>query len=176
MKMNFDILGPFEIPLDEDGKIASSNGPLEPFWQAADDAMPGLRQGHGCYVFCIRTSGGPSYLPWYVGKTEKGFAKECFQSHKWQHYEKAMAKYKRAKPFMFLIPSLTADGKLSRAKRPRTISFLEDYLIGLGISRNDELRNKKDTKYYREICVPGLLNGKAGRNGSRQALRAAMGL
>lgn len=165
--MQFKVLGPFEIKPDKNSAIPSSQSS---FWDSVEDKHEGLSNGKGCYVFSIRTSGGSTLHPWYVGKTNKQtFCNECFKPHQRAHYWSALDRYKRAKPFIYLIPQITASGRYSQNTAGTVIDFVEKYLIGLALRANDELLNKRDTKLYREIVLPGFLNSGKGNLGAGAA-------
>lgn len=93
--MKFCTFGDFPILLDNYGNIPDD---LSSFWSLVG---VGLRNAKGCYVFGIRTSGGSSVYPWYVGRTLKSFKSECFQFHKRVLYGKALNFYKRKTPCLF---------------------------------------------------------------------------
>lgn len=77
--------GPFIISKKSNGLILATAEYLKQFWEEIDEEYPGLSCACGCYVFATRA--GKGVIPWYVGKTEKqSFAKECFYSHKINHY------------------------------------------------------------------------------------------
>lgn len=161
--MIFKIYGPYPIKLDDYGNIPAS---LTEFWDTIEESHDGLSTARGCYVFGISSSGGKRIAPWYIGKTNRQtFDAECFKSHQRNHYSKAINYYQRARPHLYLIPQLTNSGRFSTAKVSNSIAFVETYLIGFGLWANEELLNKRDTKLYREIELPGFLNSKTGKPG-----------
>jgi len=161
--MHFKIGGPFEISLDDNCCIPDS---LSEFWKRVDRRYDGLSQAKGCYVFAVKTSGRGGYYPWYVGKTNnQTFYNECFKPHQRVHYGKALNQYDKARAFLYLIPQMTKTGYFSKASSGQAIDFVETYLIGLGLRANRQLRNKKDTKLYREVILPGFLNSGRGKHG-----------
>jgi hypothetical protein len=175
MPMQFGTFGPFAIPVDEWGNISTS---LSNFWEGVEAEWLGLPNGRGCYVFGLSRSGGSRIEPWYVGKTNRqGFESECFKSHQLNHYSRARNRYERAKPYLYLVPQFTNNGKrLYRGNSGPAIDFLETYLIGIALRANSELLNKRDTKLYREVVLPGFLNSAVGNPGAganklRQSLR-----
>jgi hypothetical protein len=163
--MQFGTFGPFEIPVDKWGNISTS---LSDFWEAVEIEWAGLSDGRGCYVFGLSKSGGSRIEPWYVGKTNKqGFESECFKAHQLNHYGRALNRYHRAKPHIYLIPQFTNNGaRLYRGKAGAGIDFLETYLIGIALRANFDLLNKRDTKLYREVILSGLLNSTQGSPGA----------
>jgi len=163
--MHFVTYGPFELPrwntlIDDDSEARDF------FWsQSVEATAPGLADAIGCYVFSIRTGGGS--LPWYVGKTEIGFRNECFQAHKLKYYNKALAA-RVGSPVLFLIPKITpANHRFAhRSTGNSDIEFLENYLIGRALVRNDGLMNKQNTRLLREIKFQGFMNSDPGHPGS----------
>jgi hypothetical protein len=153
--VKFRTFGDFPIMLDFHGNIPDD---LNRFWSLVDDVKSSLRSAKGCYIFGIRTSGGSSVRPWYVGKTLNSFESECFQPHKRVLYGKALSYYERATPCLFLVPRLTDGGSLYSGASASSINFLERHLISLGLQANNDLLNKRDTKLYREVQLRGILN------------------
>src|SRR4051794_5399096 len=109
--MKFVTYGPYEMPR-RNGLIDNDNDTKAFFWNEIDSFDRGLADAIGCYVFTIRSRGGGS-LPWYVGKTERGFRAECFQSHKLVYYNQALAE-RVGIPQLFLIPKITPRLKFSK--------------------------------------------------------------
>jgi hypothetical protein len=163
--MIFKTFGPFEIGLDVHRSIPAS---MRPFWENVEVHHNGLPAARGCYVFGIRTSGGPRITPWYIGRTNRQtFETECFKAHQRNHYWGAMNRYDRAKPFLFLVAQMKEDGqRFYRGQALAAIDFVETYLIGFGLRANPELLNKRDTRLYREVRIRGLLNSGYGNPGS----------
>ncbi|MGO9768178.1 MAG: hypothetical protein ACLPSW_01225 [Roseiarcus sp.] len=170
----FDTLGPFRIRLDEHGNIPRK---LDKFWAGVENEKSGLSSGKGCYLFGIKTSGASSLYPWYVGKTGKSFCSECFQPHKRVIYLESISRYERVNAYLLLIPRLTEGGALYTGNGATPTSFLENHLIHLGIQANPELQNKKNTKLFREVQLPGILNSSVGQpSGATTELRRALRL
>ena len=146
------------------GKYITS---LSEFCESVNQEWPGLANGRGCYVFGLSKSGGSRIEPWYIGKTNKqGFENECFKAHQLNHYGRALSRYSRAKPHIYLIAQFANNGtRLYRGKAGKVIDFLETYLIGIGLQANFDLLNKRDTKLYREVVLPGFLNSAQGNPG-----------
>lgn len=149
------------------GLIATDKNSLNEFWTDLDQLLDdGISSSIGCYIFSIRA--GKGVLPWYVGMAEKqSFRKECFTSHKINHYNNAIAG-RRGTPELTLIPKFTKGGKLVNptGNDHRDIQQLEAMLIGNCLTRNRNLLNLRDTKLLREMIVPGLLNSPAGSPGA----------
>ena len=92
--MNFVPHSAIEIPRQINGLIAADKESLSSFWSLVEsEHEEGISGSIGCYIFSIRA--GKGILPWYVGLAEKqSFRKECFTSHKLNHYNNAIAKRK----------------------------------------------------------------------------------
>lgn len=174
--MNFEIHGPFDIPRLGNGLIARKGEQRDQFWDTVDDALDGLSDGCGCYVFALRNRG---ILPWYVGKAERQcFYDEVFQPQKLNYYDDVVASTKGT-PVMFFLPKTTAKDKLAKPSRTEypSVAFLENMLIGLALSRNSELCNVKGTRFLRDMKLPGLLTPVRGRRSSAVTqLREALGI
>jgi hypothetical protein len=172
--MIFQTFGAFPIDLDSYGNIP---GDLCEFWSQVEQETAGLSSAKGCYVFGIKTSGGPSVFPWYMGKTLRSFDVECFQYHKRVLYAKAISFYKRATPCIFFIPRMTNGGLFYSGSGAIATNFLDRHLISLGLQVNPDLLNKKDTKLYREVQLRGILNSEGTRpDQAAKALRLALRL
>ncbi len=171
----FIVYGPFRLRLDKRGQIPDD---LNDFWEAVDDECEGLSEARGCYIFGIRSSGGSRITPWYVGKTNRQtFSRECFNPHQKAHYYNALLEYERATPMLFLIPKFTGAGAFSRSTWSGDVEFLEEYFIGAALKVNPDLRNKRDTKLYREIELPGFFNFRTTNPGnSARSLKATLKL
>jgi hypothetical protein len=153
-----------EIQKHSNGLIASDKESLALFWSRVDDELEeGISGAIGCYVFSIRA--GKGALPWYVGLAEKqSFRKECFTSHKLNHYNNAIAN-RKGTPLLTLIAKYNPSQKLvtPTGNGHRDIQFLEAMLISTCLGRNAELFNVRDTKLLREMVVPGLINTSQGK-------------
>jgi hypothetical protein len=104
--------------------------------------------------------------PWYVGKAERQpFRKECFAPHKLAIYRNLMFRYKSGSPVLFLVVRGTPTGRLCKPSKTgyRDAGFLESMIIGQALRANDELCNIKDTKFLKDMKVPGMLNGGQGQ-------------
>lgn len=162
--MNFYPHSPVIIPRQETGLIAADKYSLSSFWDQFDaDSADNLSGSIGCYIFSIRA--GRGILPWYVGLAEKqSFRKECFAPHKIDHYNNAIARRRKGTPMLTLVAKYTPGSKLMSPNggEHRDIQHLETMLIATCLNRNPELLNLRDTKLFREMVVPGLLNGGKG--------------
>jgi len=162
MKYEYSIHGPFKI---KTYKGAKHNKALDPdieakkkFWDDVEKKEANLPTACGCYLFAIKTKG---FKPWYVGLAGKGFQKECLARHKIIIYTQVLNKYVSGTPILFLIAKRTKErgdfAKPSKNVRP-DIKSLENMLISAAIVKNRDLMNKKQTKYLREMRVPGLMH------------------
>ncbi len=122
----------------------------------------------GCYIFAIRA--GRGVRPWYVGKTEAAFKKEVFQDHKFRLYWEALRERRKGTALLYFIAKHTPQGRLAKSSKNghSSVGTLEELLIGTCLLRNAQLVNKKATKHFREIQVPGYMNESAGAR-SRKA-------
>ena len=164
--MKFEPFGPFEIPRKENG-LVNAEDTASVFWSAAETDNKGLADAVGCYIFSIRAGRGS--LPWYVGKAEKqSFRKECFAPHKLNIYNEQVAS-RKGTPLLTLVTRFNPSGSYSgpRSSGYNDIPFLENMLIGLAVQRNPELANARNTKFMREMVIPGVLNSPKGKNPSR---------
>lgn len=161
--MNYEIFGGFKLPL-KSHKRAIAPGELRNFWAFVEEQHPGLPSAFGCYVFAIRVGRGT--LPWYVGKTCRGFKSECFELHKLRHYDDALTDKMRGTPLLYFVARMTRGGRLSTSASAKEADFLESTLIGMALKRNTDLKNVSGTKFLSEIHVPGLVNPRKGRQPS----------
>ena len=161
--MYFYPVGPFVIEKKTNGLIQATTEKLKEFWENVDEEYGNLSKSCGCYVFATRA--GKGITPWYIGKAEKqSFAKECFQPHKINHYNDAIAK-KAVTPLLILLPKSTDNGNYSKpsSNGHNDIGILENMLIGIAIKKNPNILNIKGTKIFREMVIPGILNSPQGK-------------
>jgi hypothetical protein len=162
MKYEYSIHGPFEIRTYKGVKNNKAvNRAIEAkksFWDEVETKVPDLPTACGCYLFAIQA--GKGFTPWYVGLAEKGFQKECLTGHKFGIYTDVLNSGSGT-PILFFIARLTNKKNIfaKPSKNGRNdIKFLENMLIGTAIVKNSELKNKKQTKYLRNMRVPGVIN------------------
>ncbi|WP_147292956.1 hypothetical protein [Dyella psychrodurans] len=175
--MNFSVHGPFEIPRIK-GLIDTSIAAKKAFWQSVDSTSPGLSSACGCYVFSVKARRGA--LPWYVGLTTKRtFKDESLGAHQINHYNPAIVNKVGVKAQLFFLAKETSSGKYAKpSKNPhRDIEFLETFLFGIALNRNPALRNARNLKFLRNICVPGVVNSPQRRPYKpERELKSALGL
>ncbi len=158
--MNFQVVGVFELPRQENRHVDVRAKSKALFWQRVEKEAPGLKKAAGCYVFVLFNS--RSAFPWYVGKAEfQSFEKEIFALHKVHQYNEVLASHK-GKPYLFLVPRTTPRGTLCKPTRAKNepIRILETLLIGMALRRNPQLRNIRDTSILRNIRIEGVFNSK----------------
>lgn len=176
--MRYAIFGPFIIPRNG-VLIDRSLKARRKFWLEVEHATSeDLPDACGCYVFAVRASKG--IIPWYVGLTEKRtFRKECLGSHQVGNYNDVLAQKEKAQPLLYLLAKQTPKGRNRKPSKTmqRDIQFLESYLIGHGLNKNQKLLNQKKTKFLKSLCVPGILNSDKGHPGKpAKSLRQTLGL
>jgi hypothetical protein len=130
-------------------------------WAKAEKLDPNIKNGKGCYVFGI-SKGGGAPKPWYVGKTKKKFGIELFSHRNSGNYNSWLGEENRGKPVIILIVYETPHGKTSTRTDDRLMQWVEDYLIGIALLRNPDLKNVLKTAKPRNIFIPSILNAKRG--------------
>jgi hypothetical protein len=178
--MDFKVYGPFTMPRNRRGLITTDADEKRCFWQEIDEMVDGLSDACGCFIFAISPSGGGT-KPWYVGQTcRQGFRSECFQPHKINLYNNAIAEYERATPLLFLLAKLTPSNQAfakPSSNGHADIEALEDVLIGIAYSRNRNLLNIRGTSFLRDAIIPGVMNSPPGNPGaSALELKRLLGL
>jgi hypothetical protein len=164
----FEPFGPFKMPVRG---VSVDKSREKEFWEQVEDELQGLSDAVGCYVFAIRAAKG--VVPWYVGMTEKSsFRKESWQPHKLNLYVDSMQSRKKGTPVLYLIAKQTTGGRFTKSSKSRlgSVRALEKLLINTCILRNPNLLNKKATKHFRGLEVPGYMNAVAR---TRRAKRLA---
>lgn len=151
----FSVEGPCKVPFDDKpgGRVIVED--LAEFWNRNKK----VKNAKGCYVFARRASKG--FVPLYVGKTTRTFEQECFTDHKLNHYHRALADYAKGTPVMFFVYL----GKAKGAPNKRDIGELEEFLIQVGRTINDRLRNIQgnDAPTW---GIKGVLRGGKGKASS----------
>ena len=160
--MFYETYGEFEVPYKagKGGKIVFKEG-LNKFWNDLDEKHRSLSIGRGCYIFAIRASKGMK--PWYVGQTKKTFRDECFQPTKLNHYNNVLSNTAKGTPVLILVARHTPKGKFSKNLNVKEADFVEQLFITHALSKNNDLMNKKDTRFLRDLQIPGVLNSPKGK-------------
>jgi hypothetical protein len=166
--MNYAIYRLIDVPRDDKGRIHKR---LKTFWDdKAETRGIDFRTAVGCYVFSI--GAGRGELPWYAGLAEKGFGQECFTVHKRGLLNGILQSRERSKLNLTLLVKLTPKKKPAKpskvrlnkkANRASDIRFLEQQLIAHCYRRNEQLLNIANTRYLKDMVVPGLLNTPRGK-------------
>ena len=126
------------------------------FWQSVEASIPGLSDACGCYVFAVKARCGA--LPWYVGLTTKRtFEGEAYGAHQVNHYNPVVVGKVGVSAQLFLLAKETPTGRFAKSsvRSRKDIEYLETFLFGVALNRNAKLRNSKNTKFLKNICVPG---------------------
>lgn len=162
----FSVEGPYEVLCQEErgGRIIQAEAGSELF-----ERVDSLGRAKGCYVFGIRSGGGT--LPWYVGKTAKGFRVECFQPHKLNKYNEAIAKAGFGTPVLFFVVHPASRG---RPNRP-AIAELEGFLIQAAYITNPQLLNRTRLE-GRGWAIQGFGNGRGRPPKSAVKLARTLGI
>ena len=169
----FEPFGPFTMPV-QGARVDRSRE--KEFWNKVEDELQGLSDSVGCYIFAIRVAKG--VLPWYVGMTEKrSFRKESWEPHKLNLYIEALLDRKRGTPLLYLIAKQTTSGRFTKSSKSRlgSVRALEKLLIHTCILKNPKLLNKKATRHFRGLQVPGYMNAGA-RTGQARQLAKVLGV
>ena len=157
-KLKYTVHGQFEVA--RSGSLVSrKKEDKQSFWAEVEDAVPGLSEACGCYIFVIRGRA------WYIGMAERQtFKQECFALHKITQYNEALDKVAGV-PTLFLLPKRTPGGRFVKptSRGHADIRMLESMLIGSALSRNPDLQNVRGTKLLKEMNVPGFLNSRQGQ-------------
>lgn len=163
--------GPFELDREDRKKIPARQ---PSFWGQVQDASEQygfepqeLEQSIGCYAFGLRF--GDTIKPWYIGMTigKAGFRGEVLQGHKRNHFDEVIREHRGA-PIMMLMPLLTPEGYFGhdRTTAKPLIQWVEKMLFGVALRQNLECRNRRDTRYLRNVVVHGIFNSRpTGRQG-----------
>jgi hypothetical protein len=154
----YSVHGPFRIPVLK--KSAGRRiGDVSDFWEAGELAL--LHKRCGVYVFGMRA--GKGVVPYYVGKTTNKFESECFQPHKLDKYNDALAEYRKGRPIIFFLARPVKRGQIKR----REVSQIETFLIQMASRKNRELLNIRGNKQPK-WSIAGVLRGTQGQP-SREA-------
>ena len=178
--MPFKVSGPFELKRTSGGIVAFGKNELAAFWeQTGRQTATDLRNACGCYVFALQN--GENIVPWYVGKTEGAtFEVRCFDDSHFVKYFRAIGDgetRRKGKPLLFLLPRCTPKERLSKPGNWPDIEYLETMLIGMALRRNPDLLNVQQTRWLREMVVPGVINTRRGKPRMAETqLRQALGI
>ncbi len=157
--MKYVIYGPYTVPRKYNYNIDGSKLAQKRFWDKVKSQVDVLDEACGCYVFAINNK------PFYVGKTNRSFAKECFTARNVLIYQNAADLGLKGKPRLFFIAKQTKTGKFAKSagNGHQDIKFLETLFIGMALEKNSDLQNINETKRLRKMVVPGFLNSPQGQ-------------
>ena len=177
-RVRYDVFGAFEVHRkpSKAGKrtLDFSRHALTSFWEKVDGAVMGLRSGAGCYLFAVRAARG--IKPWYVGQSKGAFEQECFALHKQAIYREVMDDRAAGTPILFLIARMTPTGKLSKRVPEAEARFVEQRLIHDATNANPELKNSHNTRFVKNLEIPGVLNSPQGQPSEAvKGLKVALG-
>ncbi len=133
----YEVYGPFNIPIETKHAARRIGSPSD-FWLKKEVAD--LKNRCGVYILGMRA--GKGIVPYYVGKTTNEFEKECFQSHKIEKYNDALAEYRKGRPVLFFIARPVKRGQVKK----KEIAKIEDFLIQIASAKNNELLNIRGNK------------------------------
>lgn len=176
--MKFSVHGPFELPRKKNGLIDTDAASKKTFWATVETEIADLPDACGCYIFVVKAKRGA--LPWYVGRTTKrNFKNEALGSHQINHYNQAVANKIGIKAQLFFLSKLTPTRRFAKSSgnSHSDIEFLETLMFGIGLNRNQQLRNSKNTKFLKNLVVPSILNSPQRKPTiSEKTLKEALGL
>ena len=164
--INYSIFGPFKVPRKPGGLFDHGPAARKEFWRTVDQSKKGLSKGCGCYVISVRNK------VWYVGLAKcMKFAQECFAVGKVNKLNDAITEGK-GDAYLYLLARRTSAGRFATpSSHHGDIEDLEKMLIAIAVERNEKLLNKKDTKFYRNTVVPGILNSNHSLGRAAPVLR-----
>lgn len=158
-------LGPFTVPRKggTGGKkvLDASKVAINTFWEDIEQTVSGLSMACGCYIFAMKA--GRGITPWYVGQSKTGFKNECFAATKINHYHDVINSTVKGTPVLILLTRYTQGNKIAKTVTWDEANFVEQYIIGLALGKNPNLRNVKNTKFSRTLQIPGILNNPPGQ-------------
>ena len=161
---NYETFGPFVVPRKDGAAkrvLDRSNDAINQFWKDVEGKHPGLSTARGCFLFGIRA--GKGIKPWYIGQSTTGFKNECFQSHKLNHYRDVIDQTGKGTPVLSFVARCTNNLNFATSLPVREADFVEHYLIGLALWDNPNLKNVKNTSFYKTVRLPGVLNSPKGQ-------------
>jgi hypothetical protein len=173
-EFEFRTYGPFS--LEREQSIISRDA-LEEFWNEVEENAKGLGEAVGVYVISIRNKS--SAIPWYVGKTDRGFRKRFAQraGHS-KLFSKLQSEVPRGTVEIHLLARMTAKRKAFKGpgkQKLRSTDRLEELLIGTCYSKNRKLLNLQKMMFHKRMRVPGYLNDSQGKpNEAALSLRSLL--
>lgn len=175
--MKFSVYGPFELPRQK-GLIDTSAKAKKAFWADVEASVSGLSEACGCYIYVVSAKRGA--LPWYIGLTTKcSFKREAIGHYQVSHYNQAVVQKLGVKPQLYFLAKETPKGRFAKPSKNShsDIEFLETFMFGIALNRNTGLRNSKNTKFLKNLVVPGVINTpQRPPTQDERSLKAALGL
>jgi hypothetical protein len=157
-KFEYQTFGPFLIASNQDlSSIAIAND----FWDEVEETHPGLRSAIGVYVFVKHATKKSFLVPWYVGKTEKGFEKR-FRQHK-KLFAKLLQRNGRTAVFLIARIRRNSPKFMGQRKTLPSNEILETMLIERCLHLNAKLYNASKVKFVKGLVVPGFINQASGK-------------
>ena len=153
---NLSVYGPFKIDYDLNGKVKRIGiTHIKQFW--LDPKVSHLKNKHGCYVFALRLARG--FTPWYVGKTNNGFAKETFTDHKLKHINRVLFKGAKGRPVLFFV----APAGRKHVVPKNIVNQVEKELIHYAFAKNSKISNKQHTNNLPQWTIQGVIRSNQGK-------------
>jgi hypothetical protein len=174
-KFRFETYGPYPF---ERGAGLVTKSELETFCNSLRTIQIGksnLARAMGVYIFGL-SRGRKRIIPWYVGKTDKGFARRFGEHHAGRGENLFRRIDKKLPPGtlqVFLLARITPNGKFMKVKKLsakaktrgrikpkslKSIDRLEFLLIGRALAKNPNLLNESQTIFHKEFHVPGFVD------------------
>ena len=170
----FKTYGPFSISYElgdvDEQQIADW------FEQEVGKKHPGLPEAVGVYIICDK-SAASKLIPWYVGKTYKGFLKRFRQHSQLKRCFGGSRKDwadKKAAIFLLALSSGKQEFRkpVTGKNKVLAIDAIEDMLIQDCLKLNSNLLNTSQKTLYRSLSVPGYVGPrKNGSDDSAKSLR-----
>lgn len=163
--MDYVVSGPHNIPTKTIAKgikhLDLSDEAIKCFWdKAGEEKNLSIESAVGCYVYAVRA--GQGITPWYIGQAKESFGQEAFSYRNFkifkQHFDE---KINKGTPVIFFVIRQTPGGKLQAKYDVTEANWVEDYLIRRGLDKNPDLLNKKNTRHFTNVVIPGIHNAKA---------------
>ncbi len=182
--LRFPALGPYRVPMVRgrrriDFELARDSVFAEAIPEADCRFGIDLKKAVGCYIFGLAPS--QRLYPYYVGQAcRQTIYRRLFQeTDKPGLYNDILTRcgYKRATPFVFLLPLLTRGGWAARlGSNQRVINNAEHTLIGLARAANWDLWNLKHRAGMDAFYIDGAFNSDRRVSGSACKLREMLDL
>ena len=123
-------------------------------------------ESFGCpRLLYFRNPGGEGYEDLGMSVRQRRHSRdECFQPAKLNHYNNVLSDTAKGTPVT--DPRRAAYPQRKSWLKPSNVKeadFVEQHLIAHALSKNNDLMNKKDTKFLRDLRIPGVLNSPKGK-------------